>query len=145
MIANNENGASYQIYSLDSLGIVGIDSNEATYSSYLREEYKDELTAIGLYQYYIFDDERYIASTYQQAFSFAGNGVYVLGNNGSLSELSAITKDCIIREITLNEQNFTIKNRNDLGYLLIKLHEGDILKISYQNTYGSLEQVELYL
>ena len=145
VIANNENGASYQIYSLDSLGIVGIDSNEATYSSYLREEYKDELTAIGLYQYYIFDDERYIASTYQQAFSFAGNGVYVLGNNGSLSELSEITKDCIIREITLNEQNFTIKNRNDLGYLLIKLHEGDILKISYQNTYGSLEQVELYL
>ncbi len=132
IISNNEYGTDYIIYTLEDLGLVGLDSNEAAYVSILHEEQLTILENIGLSNRYLFDGNYYNVLTYSSAFSFEEEGVYILANNNSFSQSTAITQDSIIKSISINGETFAVSDRNELLYRLITIMPEDQVVISYQ-------------
>ncbi len=143
IISNNEYKTEYRIYLLEDLGLTGIDSNEASYVTLLREENLDNLISIGLSGYYTYEGKTYSIEQYQKAFSFLEDGIYILSNENSLEVIESITKDCIIKEISINGEKHIISNRNDILYNLITIMSGDNVLITFQSIDGQLNSVNI--
>ena len=121
LIANNELGKNYRIYDLDELEIVGFDSLEAS-----------QVTTIGSYSYYYFDEELYDASIYYDDFNFASSGFYVLQNSSSYSALSTISQGSVITSCQITGENSVeIIDRNDFLYFLLQIDDGDQVTFNY--------------
>ena len=131
LIANNEAGGNYKIVTLDSLGLVGVDSWEAHYVNYIKNE-----TSFA----YDFYDGKFYNSSYSKIFEFADDGVCVISNSSEYSGLSGIRAGSIIVSCNINNSEaIQIKTRNDLLYALLNLTSGDMLTIKYQTEiYGGI-------
>ncbi len=121
LIANNELGRNYRIYDLDELGIVGFDSLEAS-----------QITTVGNYSYYYFDEELYDASNYSDDFNFISSGYYILQNSSSYSALSALSQGSVITSCQITgEESVEVVDRNDLLYFLLQIDDGDQVTFNY--------------
>lgn len=119
IINEKENHTNDKIFTINSLGIKGLDRNEASYASYLKKE--------TLYSNYFLEDTIYSAN-YYNAFTFKGDGYYIISSSNKLS----LPTGAVITACSLNNgQSQEIIDRNDLIYLLLKANEGDKLTVKY--------------
>lgn len=132
IIENKETNAGHIIYEPENLGLKVIDANEATsYSQAIKLEDKTirivNLVKFDGQEYYYYDETLYNAKTYQNAFSFNQEGVYIMTNDG---QLSSLPKDFVITGVDKNGENkVEIKTRNDLLYFLLSCNKGEQIHI----------------
>lgn len=122
LIVNNEvNGANEEIFTLNSLGIKGLDRHEASYVSFIKKETS--------YSNYFLDGVIY-SSSYQSVFKFNDEGYYIISSSNKLN----LSEGSVIKACKLNDGlNQTINDRNDFIYFLLKANKGDSLTIVYSN------------
>lgn len=131
LISNKEQGTELSIITVEDLGIVGFDENEASTVSYYYE-YEKAMAELEEkeYIYYYFEGEFFEDRYYADDFSFKGKGYYILRNSkGSLGGLSNGT---VVKSVSINDQPaIEIENRNDFIYSLLKIDDGDEVTITY--------------
>lgn len=122
IIYNNEVSNSYKIYSLESLGIYGIDAWEASVAS-TYTTYQNSTKCFYL------NGQYYIQSTYaNRGFNFVSEGYYILknassfGNFGSGAVITACKK--------ANGEKVDIVDRNDLIYFLLTCNAQDVITVT---------------
>lgn len=123
LIANNETSSNYKIFTISDLGIVGLDSLEAYYSSYVKKQ-----TSFSHY----FINGKFYSSFYDSIFDFEDDGYCVITNSETVSSLSNMRSGAVIASVKKDGQNSQIKNRNDLLYFMLTLNEGDSFTIYYK-------------
>ena len=127
LIANKETAANYKIYSIESLGLIGIDSTEAKYARLVKSETK--------FSHY-FVNGKFYNGTYSGLFEFSDEGYCVLTNRSENATIAnnirsgEIIKSCQVNGGAARK----ITDRNDLLYLLLDLDQGDTLTINYETT-----------
>lgn len=123
VVANKETSANYKIYTIEDLGLYGIDAYEATYSS----SYKS-----SGFSYYFINGRFYSASSYGSYFNFEEDGFEILNNSNAYSALSNINSGAVIKSITINDITHDIKDRNDFLNWVISLSEGQTITLTYE-------------
>lgn len=128
IIANNETSANYKVYSLSTFGFTGLDSYEAAYASAYKEA--EEVS------YYFLNGKLYTAgsmSIFSSPFDFEDDGYKILTNSTTYSALNAISAGSVITKVkTADGQDHTIKDRNDLLYVIIGLNQGESITFTYE-------------
>lgn len=122
IIYNNEVANTYKIYTLENLGLFGIDAWEASVAI-------SHTTYQGTTACYYLNGRYYAKSTYaSRGFNFTSDGYYLInnaynfGNFGSGAVITACKKG--------NEAKVDIIDRNDLIYFLFDCNAGDTIQIT---------------
>ena len=132
IILNKETGVGNVIFSPESMGLKVIDAQEAatvTAEDSETGEVFNEVT-FNAQTYYYFDGEMYLERSYRNAFSFVDDGVYVMINDGTYSQL---IENFVITGANKSGVEAVITNRNDLLYFLLNCNKGDVV-----NFYGKV-------
>ena len=141
IISNNEYNTNYKIYTISSIGMTGLDSNEAEISKYFYEEQEIDLNRVGINSYYL-NGSLYSITEYSDAFSFEDSGYYIISQTNVIDGFDNLIKGCIINSGKINDEKLqTINDRNDLSYLLFNLNEGDSLLLNYVDEEGKSQQI----
>ncbi|MBO5394545.1 MAG: trypsin-like peptidase domain-containing protein [Clostridia bacterium] len=125
LIENNEADGANTIYTLDKIGISGIDSIEASIA-------KDILIyKVGTYYYYL-NGKTYSrdVSRYATGFNMTQEGYYILDNTGLSSFRTLSTGGTITSCIDASGKVYEIKDRNDFIYFLLNISNGDSVTIN---------------
>lgn len=124
LISNNERSTSLSIYTLETMGVQGIDAYEAAYANYFQED--------SNLNYYFLDGEFYSTSTYYDDFLFSSDGYYIL-SNASSNNFSSLGRGTVITACQINGENqIDIIDRNDLVYALLQIDDGDKVIFTYE-------------
>ena len=122
IIYNNEVANTYKIYTLESLGLYGIDAWEASVASTYTTYY-------GTTPSYYLNGRYYAKSTYAtRGFNFSSDGYYLIknannfGNFGSGAVITACKKG--------TEAKVAIVDRNDLIYFFLGCNGGDTIQVT---------------
>ena len=131
VIANNELNKEYKIISINNLGFVGVDAEEAYNVSYIKNDVN--------YSYY-FIDGNFFDSDYDSDFSFTQEGYYILSSQNALYGLDTkLSRGSIITSIEINNGGAEkVEDRNDLIYSLYNIKDGDSVKITYTSELGGI-------
>ncbi len=126
VILQNEGMNGESIYSLASLGIKVVDSEEA-------ERVGDVVLAVNGALSYYFDGEFYKKADYSSTFSFSEEGACVLKSG------QGVPHGFIIKSVDKNDGNqITIKDRNDLIYFLLGCKSGE--RINFNGKLGLISR-----
>ena len=128
LISNKEKSTAFKIYTLENVGILGLDSYEAYYVRAFQNQ--------STYPYYYYEGNYYSVSTYEDVFNFNQEGYYILSNTAT-SNLGKIPNGSVITSCQINSQNkIEIVDRNDLIYALLQIDEGDSVVFTYTGAFG---------
>ena len=142
VIYNNENTETKSIYDIETLGLIGIDSEEAYIIKTIKTQQENDedygsiiQTIFEFSNYYYLDGQYYSVDDYKSAFNFEDNGYYVISNTSDILNLGYITSGCIITKGTINSEinteTYNIENRNDFIYLLLNIDDGESVTFEY--------------
>lgn len=133
LIVNNETGANEAIFSPESMGLKVIDANEVNAFTSIDSDTMEEVNRVnyGGQDYYYYDGEFYSVSEYRNAFSFTGDGVCIVRNQGPYEIL--IKGFSLTGANRQGEEKVEFKDRNDFLYYLLKCNKGDVV-----NFYGKI-------
>ena len=136
LIENNEAGGNNTIYTLENIGLYGIDSIEAGIVSY-------QTIKNGTDWYYL-NGQQYSSLSYSVAFQFADSGYYILKNSGA-SVFKTLTSGTIVSCVDAEGKKWTINDRNDFIYFLLNLEKGDKITVNVKNGIGYVSQNAIQL
>lgn len=122
VIYNNEVAATHKIYTLENLGLYGIDAWEASVAA-------SYTTYQGATACYYLNGKYYSKSLYSsRGFNFTSDGYYLINNAYNFGNFGsgAIITSCK----NAQGEKFDILDRNDLIYFLLNCNVGDTIQIT---------------
>lgn len=123
LIENQEYEGENVIYTPQTVGIHGLDALEASVAS----------SAIVNGKYYL-NGQFYSTLTYANAFTFYGDGLYILKNTATSGFNKLTAGNTITKCFDSENKAYVIDDRNDFIYFLLTLEKGDSINIEFSNS-----------
>lgn len=123
LIENKEYDGNNRIYTLEGIGLYGIDAYEASVAGLV--------TVSG--KYYL-NGEYYSVNSYKNAFEFSNTGYYILKNSASTAFKTIVAGNTIASCTDADGVVHSIQDRNDFIYFLLGIENGDTVTITFANS-----------